>query len=446
MKALRLGITGTVALIAAGSIGAASAGTFPDFGYQPPTNEYAGPLFELSQNYPQQMPPASHMPVFFKLLPTTLTPDMEAWRPYMMAVRKYCLEGNVKVDWRVQDNPVRHWYHMPWQHYGPFGREGIHGLTKEAEIKPKQLAPTQVTSGQTYAVGIYNELGGYVIGQAWKDPQNPNPAVTSKPNSFPDGTVVCKALFADVDLAEVPSLANPVLWQAYTTDSFSSANRSVKKVALIQLDFAVRDSRIPETGWIFGTFQYNGALSSAPTWKDLVPVGVMWGNDPSQTGNEYTNPQPAVTKINPQLKQSAINTRPELPPTHLGWNGRLAGPVDNPVSSCLSCHLTAEYPQLAPMNPTFQANPPPVGSAEWMRWFQNEPAGQPFSEGAESTDYSLQLAVSMQNFYSWKCDQGGVFADGGNACKKAESKLLLKRGKPAKIFPILRDKALNELE
>lgn len=439
-------MTGALTLVAAGSIGIASAGTFPDFGYQPPKKEYSGPLFKLSQNYPQKRPPASAVPAFFKLLPTTLTPDMEAWRPYMMAVRKYCLEGNVKVDWRVQENAVRHWYHMPWQHYGPFGREGIHGLTKEAEIKPKQLAATQVTPGQTYAVGIYNELGGYVIGQAWKDPGKPDPTVTTKPNSFPNGTVVCKALFADVNRAEVPSLVHPVLWQAYITDTFSSANRSVKKIALIQLDFAVRDTRIPETGWIFGTFQYNGALSSAPSWKNLVPVGVMWGNDPLQTGDEYTNPQPVITRINPQLKQSAINTRPELPPTHLGWNGRLAGPVDNPVSSCMSCHMTADYPQLAPMNPTFQADPPEVGSTEWMRWFQNELAGQPFSKGAQSTDYSLQLAVSMQNFYDWKCEQGGVFTDGGNACKKARVKRMLLRQKATKVFPIIRDKAMSELE
>ncbi|MBB5877842.1 hypothetical protein GGR66_003231 [Xanthomonas sp. 3498] len=49
----------------------------------------------------------------------------------------------------------------------------------------------------------------------------------------------------------------------------------VKKVALIQMDFAVRDSRIPGTGWIFGTFQYNGAVSGKPGWQNLVPVGVM---------------------------------------------------------------------------------------------------------------------------------------------------------------------------
>ena len=29
--------------------GTVSAGTFPDFGYAPPSSKYSGPLFELSQ-------------------------------------------------------------------------------------------------------------------------------------------------------------------------------------------------------------------------------------------------------------------------------------------------------------------------------------------------------------------------------------------------------------
>jgi hypothetical protein len=437
-----------VATALALSVGAASAGTFPDYGYQPPAS-YKGPVFQLSQHYPQTLPKGP-LPAFFKLLPSPLSNDFEAWRPYAEAVKHYCLEGNVENDWYVQNNKVRAWYHAPWQHYGPLGREGIHGLTKEAQIQPKQLAPTQTASGQTFAVGIYNDIGAYTIGQVWKNPQDPDPSATSSPHSFHDGTVVCKPLFADVDLSQVPFLANPVLWQAYITDSFDSANRGIKPVALIQMDFAVRDSRIPGTGWIFGTFQYNGAVTGKPGWDNLVPVGVMWGNDPEDTGDSYTNKQPSVTRINPDLKETAINARPELPPTHLGWNGRLDGPVDNPVSACLSCHMTAESPQLSPMNPTFQApdKVPPVGSKEWMRWFQNEPAGKPFSAGAKSTDFSLQLAGGIANFYDWKCLQGGVFANGGNACEQAHHfrlKLMNAAKPPAKVYKIERDQVLEEL-
>lgn len=439
----------TLVAVAAATLfaaGSACAGTFPDYGYQPPAT-YTGPLFQLSQGYPQKLP--TDTPAFFSQLPAKLSNDFETWRPYVDAVKHYCLEGNVETDWDVQKNPVRHWYHMPWQHYGPFGREGIHGLTKEAQIQVRQLAPSQLSTGQTYAVGVYNDIGAYTIGQVWKNPQNPDPSFTSAPHSFPNGTVVCKALFADIDVKQVPFLVNPVLWQAYITNTFESADRSIKPVALIQMDFAVRDTRIPGTGWIFGTYQYNGQVTGKAGWENLVPVGVMWGNDPQDTGDSYTNKQPTVTRINPDLKESAINASPELPPTHLGWNGRLDGPVDNPVSACMSCHLTAESPQLSPMNPTFQApdKVPPVGSPEWMRWFQNEMAGVPFDAGAQSTDFSLQLAAALANFYDWKCNQGGVFADGRNACQQGKALMLqMRRAKAPKIYKIERDPVLEQLQ
>lgn len=427
---------------------AAQAGTYPDYGYAPPES-YKGPTFTLSQSYPST-PPQGTLPAFFKLLPAKPDNNFETWRAYLDAAKAYCLEGNVEADWYVQNNKVRNWYHMPWQHYGPLGREGIHGLTKEAQIQARQLAAGQTATGQTYAVGIYNDIGAYTLGQVWKDPQNPDPSFTSKPNSFADGTVVCKALFADIDRSTVPFLANPVLWQGYITETFQSANRQVKEVALIQMDIAVRDTRMSDTGWLFGTFQYNGAKTGKAGWDNLVPVGIMWGNDPQVTSNDHTNPEPTVTKINPALQQTAINAdTQELPPTHLGWNGRLNGPVDNPNSSCLSCHMTAEAPQVAIMNPLFQANPPAVGSDDWMKWFQNIPAGVPFTAGTQSTDYSLQMSGGLVNFYQWKCDMSGIYADGANACAKVAS-MKLKMAEPGHAAPqpmqrVIRDPSLEQL-
>jgi len=437
----------TTALFSASTL----AGVYPDFGYQPPASQYSGPLFELSQSYPTQAPQGA-LPDFFKKLPAKPDNNFETWRAYMEEVKHYCLEGNVEVDWNVQKNKLRQWYHMPWQHYGPLGREGIHGLTKEAQIPVKQLAQTQIASGQTYAVGIYNDIGAYTIGEVWKDPNNPDPGFTSQPKSFANGTVVCKALFADIDRTTVPFLVNPVLWQGYITETFTSANRKIKDVALIQMDIAVRDTRMSDTGWIFGTFQYNGAKTGKAGWDNLVPVGIMWGNDPKETGNDFTNPTPTETRINPALQQTAINANTkELPPTHLGWNGRLNGPVDNPNSSCLSCHATGESPQVAIMNPTFQPKDkiPSPGSAEWMKWFQNIPAGHPFTPGTKSTDYSLQLSGGLVNYFEWKCDMSGIYADGKNACAKVQNlKLKMLKTGDDKSQPqqkVMRDPSLQQL-
>ncbi len=237
--------------------------------------------------------------------------------------------------------------------------------------------------------------------------------------------------------------------RSYVTTTYGSNDRTFKNLSLIQMDIAIKDKRAQPTGWLFGTFQYNGRLGPA-SWSNLIPLGIMWGNDPDVAGSTYTQflpgglsptspPQTPMTqtKVNPKLKETSINRNTkEVPPSHLGWNGRLNGPVDNFLSSCMSCHMTAEVPALSPANPTFQGiwnvanlSQPPVGSpvdqpppqgftggwyGGWMRWFQNLKCGQPFDprgnpwtqEGAKSTDFSLQLSQGLTNFSEWQALAG----------------------------------------
>jgi len=140
----------------------------------------------------------------------------------------------------------------------------------------------------------------------------------------------------------------------------------------------------------------------------------MWGQDPTINVNA-SNPKPTQTIINAALKETIINPdASELPATHLGWNSRLNGPVDNPMSSCYSCHATAEFPQASPISPLFNSDTlaqNPVGSPGWMRWFSNIECGTPFDPGkAVSTDFCLQMAEALQNFETWKKTQDGLFA------------------------------------
>lgn len=382
---------------------------YPDFGFLPPPEQYEGRVFQLSQDYPEVEPPPD-------AIPDIATRDIEIvkanWRQYLLDVRSYCFKGNtgaddVEDDWRVEKNEFAKWYHMPWQHFGPKGREGIHGMTKEAPVQPRQLAWTQTYSGgQTYAVGFYNNFGGYTIGQVWKDHEHPAKGMTAI--SFPVGTVVCKVLFVDIPPSEIPSLNPPLKWQGFITANFASQDRSIRDLSLIQMDIMVRHKTAPN-GWLFGTFQYNGRRPGANlekgSWDNLVPVGLQWGNDPD-IRDHFANPTPVKTIINPLLKESVINSdESELPPTHLGWNGRLNGPVDNAMSSCMSCHMTAEAPQRSQISPLFERTPPAPGSNEWMRWFKNVRCGEKFDQNAMPTDFSLQMAIALQNFRTWR-DEG----------------------------------------
>jgi hypothetical protein len=255
----------------------------------------------------------------------------------------------------------------------------------------------------------------------WADHDRPYPAKAT----FPDGTVVSKLLFVDIPPEQVPSLANPVQWEGYITETFTATKRKIAKLSLIQMDIAVKHPGSP-TGWVFGTFQYNGALGKKNRWENLIPVGIMWGNDPENRTND-SNPSPVATRINPQLKETIINPDTnELPPTHLGWNGRLNGPVDNPMSSCMSCHMTAQAPASQPISPLFQDNPPAPGSDQWMRWFQNVKCTERFDPArrAQPMDFSLQLAISIQNFYTWINEGTRMHAEHYRyAEKRAEAKI-----------------------
>jgi hypothetical protein len=367
---------------------------FPDFHEESVPSGWTGPVFKLSQDYPTTKPAAGTLPwksIDFKTKPAD----------YLKAVLNYCYEGNIDVDWAGQDNTVRKWYHAPWLHAGNKGREFIHGMTRERTTPARRLHPNQSSQFGAYAVGLYNPLGGYTIGRVWKDHSNPDASKAI----FPEGSVACKLLFTQATVAQVPYLNGTVEWQANAGASFSSTTRSPKTVRLLQIDVAVKDSRAAATtGWVFGTFNYNGNAPGARPWDRMVPVGLMWGNDPTLTPAQYrANKRPAQSLI----IAPNVMANPATDWKGVGWLGRLNGPIDNPTSACLSCHMTAEWPRPS-TTPMFistlsfadvTSNDPldPAVVAKKMRWFRNIQR-QPFDAGNQSLDYSLQLHDGIDNF------------------------------------------------
>ena len=113
-----------------------------------PPSKYQGRIFKLSQDYPTRKPAIE--PAVRKILSIDFTKD---WKAYADAVRDYIYEGNIEADgvandFYLEDNKVRRWYHVPWQHWGPFGREGIHGLTKEGPVIRRCLRPRKPACGR----------------------------------------------------------------------------------------------------------------------------------------------------------------------------------------------------------------------------------------------------------------------------------------------------------
>ena len=350
-----------------------------------PSGNYSGKIFEISQDYPKNVVAETNQPwmkIDFRKEPLK----------YVETVYEYILEGNIECDWVIQHNKVRHWYHVPWMEWndpkdGILGREFINGLTRERDSKPYELSPAQTDFKQNWAIGIYNAAGGFVIGQVWHDTNNPD--VTKA--KFPFGTVCGKLLFTEADTISEPYLKGSPIWMANIHVNVNEkTKKTIKPLQLLQFDIAVRDPRAnDEAGWVFGTLIYDSASPSSDPWHRMIPAGLMWGND--------NNITPADIKNGSTLKQSFIN--PFFKDKFkFGWAGRVNGPVDNPQSSCISCHSTAQYPMLSNQAPDDKAT-----VAESLHWFRKTiKSGESFTNGAVSLDYSMQLAKGIERFYMYK--------------------------------------------
>lgn len=399
-----MGTLAKIAICATGLLlGSVAMGQpFPSYSdFHPVDPTWTGPKFKLSQDYPTAVPATTSYPwqsIDFKT----------AWKPYLKAVLDYSLEGNTALDWYdVGANPVRPWFHAPALHVDECkGREFIHGLTRERVSRPYELHEKQGSFAENWAVGLYNEPGGWVMGRVWGTSGAPDPSKAD----FPEGAVSIKLLFTAAKITEVPYLENSLEWDAHIYTQANNpcpgsgpvAPRSLAKMHLLQIDLGVRDSRSP-TGWVFGTYVYSAAQPGSTVYDRLVPVGIMWGNDPTVA----TDMNKAGSFINADLKESILN--PDLlaqPPghdygknaymVHHGLGGRLNGPVDNPISACLSCHGRARHPEQAVVPNATVGN---YTAAQFNTYFKNVPAGT----AGGALDYSLQLAEGLDECPDGNC-------------------------------------------
>ncbi|MES2669280.1 MAG: hypothetical protein V4673_02510 [Pseudomonadota bacterium] len=407
------------------------SGWFPDWisANPPPAGTAA---FQLAQGYPLGVPVFADVDGRTEVVRwDPFAPTNGPWSAhdfrvpaqrgaYLNALRDYLLAGMVEVDFVAQRNRTRRWYHVPMMTSDPISRrEPYRGLTKERPLNANDhdwIVPGNTL--QSFAIGYYNNIGGYTIGKVFGDP---DPSLSDPAQAqFIDGALVFKLLFAEFDPAKIVAAQYPLdgapQWQVQDPQAPAAA---LKNVRLIQIDVAVKDPRATQTGWVFATFVYDESLTATEpvAWRRLAPVGLQWGNDPDVTANGVGTLD--ETWIAPGLPAAFHN--------QLGRHGRRNGPVDNPLSSCLSCHSTAQVsPGATPLR-AFRGVRliPPAGcsDAQDMAWFRNLPGSQTFGlmgpggDGCAlnpaqpaalvSTDYSLQLADALE---------ASLFFDNPNPC------------------------------
>lgn len=410
-------------------------------GWDPADFGWTGRVFELSQDYPDTLPPKEEYPWLAIPFENGGPTDPEA---YLQALLDYGLEGNVENDFVAQKNTVRPWYGMPWMDWntevaadwpGTDGREFVNGFTHEFDTNPKTLAESQTEFADTWSGAYFNDRAGYGIGQVWCHPNDPdldqlNPDPTAR-NNFGDGAYIIKLLFSTISDEQLPTMVGALEWDAniFEIESprernkgpLSKFKRKMGKIRMLQIDVAVRDDR-SLTGWLFGTFGYDGRAAGATAWDRMVPLGIQWGNNPELTFNE-TCPGGDQTKCGDGkpltqqwIDQEALRdlATPPISFDHLGFGGRLAGPVDNPQASCMGCHQTAGFPPVALLPefaPGWNQRLAPGGvdltsddQAFRLLFQANTTSGVIFSTQQLATaDYSLQLSMSVINFMSLNC-------------------------------------------
>lgn len=365
---------------------------------------------------------------------------------YMQEVLKYIYRGNLENDWTDPQG----WFGAPYMHldtvaaapngdkfFEPVGREFMRGLTMERvtcddEINGKTTKP-QCSYPDIYnlppnyhynwAISYYDARGGKYIGKVWQEIIKEKPNLEKLKEGFPEGTVSVKFLFTQASVKVAPYLENSVEWQTdtlrrikkdgeYTAEKCLENNlpseKCFPKLRLLQIDIAVKDKRAVQTGWVFGTFIYNKNAKEFieyesdkeinRAWLKLEPVGLMFGNDPKAMLNKAE-----TEEDDGRIIESVINQFITVK-QHLGCAGRLSGPVDNPKSSCLSCHALAETPDNLNPESVPYAKMACKENADIERLFQNIKPPATFTPSDNlrkiyTLDYSLQLREGIFRFW-----------------------------------------------
>ncbi|MDD5271828.1 MAG: hypothetical protein PHU14_03825 [Methylovulum sp.] len=408
-------------------------------GLKPPASEYSGPFFKLSHKWPDQPLPALKDAPWTKAVKGgRITTDNAA--AYVAALKDYVGPNarELMLHYDKWDADTAHWYNEPW--LGSI-RESIHGTYAGGQFTPSIFPGTGLkTTFDTHVLTYYDERAAYSLHKVWGKTAM-LPAIKTENFQFEEGSVVVKAALFVSDDPTVQSDWWPVIdgaakWPLYLAipESTPGATQVVNGYVM-QFDIIVKDSvAAPKTGWVFSTLVYDTS-ASGDAWDKMVPLGVMWGNDPDVDSSKQPPPPLNENWINPKAPLYSTQT--------LGWGGRLSGPNDGgrnniqvgdkamdnePDSSCMSCHGPAEwqpkqhkmlsfllpsYPNPNP-GPPFKPCPdgkpsdayicsPAPGSADWSKWFKDRPGTEPQDPdtGSIATDYDMVFAFKSLPLW-WK--------------------------------------------
>lgn len=441
------GTVSTVAFLAVSFASTALAENPYDEPIRPPSSEYSGPLFELSSDYPTDLAPhtglfpwqaaigggqitTANAATFAQALKDHVSPDMTV----------------LMYDYENWDAGAAGWYNQPWL---STIRDGIHGTYQGSGFPPEMFPASGLKTNMTTHVAVYyDERAAVSLSNTWgTSGTNPEPAIFGGDTLFAEGGLIVKPALTTATGAEWPPMEGSVSWPIYASPD-GTAPVNVFNAQFFQFDIVVKDSlSAPESQWVYMTLVYDKDAPGITNWEKMVPLGVMWGNDPdvnSPMDCSYLPPNLTC----PTLSETWINPNaPIYSKETLGWGGRLSGPNDAAVdinarvlqsdgsskpyngryamSSCMGCHGAASYEMgsfLLP-SPSDCANEScrptmtnkqvvyyPSGSSEYMAWFQNRRGDVPQVAGTTALDYGMNYAFKSLPLWNKATGQGKLHA------------------------------------
>ncbi len=306
---------------------------------------------------------------------------------FSLLAQKYFYEDMANQNVKKNDfnfiaaNSNRYWCHMPWLNTGVYGREAIHGLTQERDLRSSTSIPAfkNTTPGTNWGVAYFNAEGCRTIQDVFGSESQPKAIPEFDKGVFWNETFIAKILFTT---AKFPEIENSYTWNAHVSE-VGSTDRTIRKVKHIQMDIAVKDSSLRGVSpalnnWVMTGFYYDETYDYDKEYKELLgglefpiksvrglpkellkmrPIGV-------QTG--YDNPSTMDTIVFPG---SFTN----------GAGNRLNGPADNPRTSCLGCHGAAGT------------------QAKMVPGFLSMNMYQPYKDSVH-LDFNQQLALAKANY------------------------------------------------
>lgn len=265
----------------------------------------------------------------------------------------------------AQENKTRFWCQVPWMHVGPSGREAIHGLTRERDMKASTQIPVffNAPAGSNWGVSYFNSTGCKSLFEIFGSATNPKEEPDFTKSNFDNGTMIVKILFTT---SAMKNLASAFTWNANVSEPGSNARR-IKPVKHIQMDMAIKDvdlkgSSSDVANWVMLGFYFDPNYDYDRDVKPILkmenplkkianlpagllkmrPMGVQSGLDapseqkgvgPIVVGPKNKSETSSDTKAADTIIFEGARTN--------GVEGRLNGPADNPKSSCMGCHGTA---------------------------------------------------------------------------------------------------------